>query len=180
MLRKYQDFTRMPLAQVLRLARCANRDQNYPPLRRVPEDTDSLFYLISQYPDSGIFSPEDVDSLAKEAADDWGYSGVRLRQTREPVKADITIRFCGFSECYGRNLSQVFDLTGATLDRTGEGWTILVNTELPLADERAPFVFPPQPNTHQQIQLTQVHIQVISHKLSKLLHIILTLRLLGV
>ena len=38
----------------------------------------------------------------------------------------------------------------------GDGWDILINTELPLADERAPFVFPRLPNTHQQIQLTQV------------------------
>ena len=49
-IRKYQDFSRLSLAQVLRLPRCGMRDQKYDPLARVPTDTDSLLYLISQYP----------------------------------------------------------------------------------------------------------------------------------
>ena len=44
-LRKYQDFSRLTLAQVLRLPRCGGRDQKYKPLARVPTDTDSLLYL---------------------------------------------------------------------------------------------------------------------------------------
>ena len=122
MMRKYQDFTRLTLPQVLRLPRCANKDQRYAPLRRIPSETVSLLYFISQFPDTdrGPFNQQDVEALVKEAAAMWSFSGVRLSQTREERKADITIRFCQFTECYNKNLTELFDLTGATLDRRGE------------------------------------------------------------
>ena len=123
-IRKYQDFSRLSLAQVLRLPRCAGRDQKYDPLARVPEDTDSLLYLISQYPGTephtGPFSREDVNALTREAAEAWRYSGVTLRQTRTETEADIVIRFCPFSQCYDGNITELLDLTGVTRDRRGE------------------------------------------------------------
>ena len=123
-IRKYQDFSRLSLAQVLRLPRCGVRDQKYDPLARVPTDTDTLFYLISQYPDTdphtGPFSEEDVNALTREAAEAWSYSGVSLRQTRTEAEADIEIRFCPFSQCYEGNITQLIDLTGVTRDRRGE------------------------------------------------------------
>ena len=124
MIRKYQDFTRLSLARVLRLARCGVRDQNYEPLARLPSDTDSLLYLISQYPGTephtGPFSREDVNALTREAAEAWRYSGVTLRQTRTETEADIVIRFCPFSQCYDGNITELLDLTGVTRDRRGE------------------------------------------------------------
>ena len=112
---------------MLGLPRCGVRDQRYDPLARVPSDTDSLLYLISQYPGtdpySGPFSKENVDALTREAAKAWRYSGVSLRQTRTVAEADIVIRFCQFSECYAGNITQLVDLTGFTQDRRGRDLT---------------------------------------------------------
>ena len=112
---------------MLGLPRCGVRDQRYDPLARVPSDTDSLLYLISQYPStdphSGQFSKEDVNALTREAAEAWRYSGVSLRQTRTEAEADIVIRFCQFSECYAGNITQLVDLTGFTRDRRGRDLT---------------------------------------------------------
>ena len=126
-IRKYQDFSRLSLAQVLRLPRCGVKDQRYDPLARLPSDTDSLLYLIAQYPGTdphtGPFSREDVNALTREAAAAWRYSGVTLRQTRSKAEADIVISFCQFSECYGGNITQLLDLTGFTQDRRGRDLT---------------------------------------------------------
>ena len=112
---------------MLGLPRCGVRDQRYDPLARVSSDTDSLLYLISQYPStdpySGPFSKEDVNALTREAAEAWRYSGVSLRQTRTEVEADIVIRFCQFSECYAGNITQLVDMTGFTQDRRGRDLT---------------------------------------------------------
>ena len=126
MMRKYQDFARLTLPQVLRLPRCANRDQNYSPLRRIPSEADSLLYMISEYPQAGLFTQVDVEALVREAATAWRYSGVSLRQTRDQREADISIRFCEFSDCYESILTEVFDLTGVTLDKRGEVDLVLI------------------------------------------------------
>ena len=134
MLGKFQDFSHLNLAEVMELPRCAFKDQSYTPLRNISEDQDFLQFTILQYPRSSLLSRSEIDTIAREVANSWEYSGLKIKSSRNE-DADIAIIFCDFADCFDDEQDELFDLTGVTLNRPGGGWEILINSKQAWAGE---------------------------------------------
>ena len=133
---KFQDYAHLNLAEVMELPRCAFKDQSYSPLLNITDEQDFLQFSIVQYPRGSLISKTEIDNIAKEVASSWEYSGLRIKFSRDDEDADITVRFCDFSECYDEDQAELFDLTGVTRDKfDGPGWEILINSDQAWAGE---------------------------------------------
>ena len=132
---KFQDYAHLNLAEVMELPRCAFKDQRYTPLRNISEEQDFLQFSIVQYPQNSLLSNSEIDKIAREVATSWEYSGLKIKFSRDEEAADISIRFCDFSECFDNDQAELFDLTGVTRDMFGGGWEILINSEQAWAGE---------------------------------------------
>lgn len=132
---KFQDYAHLNLAEVMELPRCAFKDQSYAPLRNISEEQDFLQFSIVQYPQNSLLSNSEIDTIAREVASSWEYSGLKIKLSRNEEAADIHIRFCDFSECFDNDQAELFDLTGVTQDMFGGGWEILINSEQAWAGE---------------------------------------------